>query len=136
MCKAVAIFLTTSQGTVYLNQRLNTPTYTGFWQNAGGKIDPGEHRLLAAQRELLEETGLFIKPHRFRKLGTKKLVHADGSPYSVTTYKVQLLPHEIPQNLEHEKHGPWKNFPISEVTTLQPKVPAIAHYLSALSTPS
>ncbi|MDK3017239.1 NUDIX hydrolase [Pseudodonghicola flavimaris] len=46
---------------VLLAQRKKTPD-AGLWGFPGGHVEPGETALAAAQRELLEETGLSAEP--------------------------------------------------------------------------
>lgn len=49
------------QGKFLLVQRApDDDIFPGKWQNAGGKVEPGETIEIAAQRELLEETGVKI----------------------------------------------------------------------------
>lgn len=50
-----------TQGRVLLVKRRGQP-YKGWWDVPGGFLKPGEHPEDAVRRELLEETGLRIKP--------------------------------------------------------------------------
>lgn len=52
-CVGVALFNT--EGKVFVGERIDTP---GSWQMPQGGIDEGEDILLAARRELAEETGI------------------------------------------------------------------------------
>jgi predicted transcriptional regulator len=54
---AVIIVLQNDQGEVLVQERLKHP-YFGFWGYPGGKIRWGETIMVAAARELREETGL------------------------------------------------------------------------------
>jgi 8-oxo-dGTP diphosphatase len=44
--------------------------HLGKWNGLGGKMEPGESPLAAAQRELLEESGLDLPPGCFTPLGS------------------------------------------------------------------
>lgn len=50
-------------GHVLLVQRANPPD-AGFWGFPGGKVEAGESLLTAAERELLEETGIVARADR------------------------------------------------------------------------
>jgi 8-oxo-dGTP diphosphatase len=54
---AVILVIEKQEGTLLVQERLKHPYY-GFWGFAGGKIRWGETIIQAAERELLEETGL------------------------------------------------------------------------------
>ena len=45
---------------LYLSKRLNTKTFSGLWQFAGGKLEDNELPIYGAIREVEEETGLKI----------------------------------------------------------------------------
>lgn len=49
--------------TFLIFKRADDMIYAGQWRMIGGKVNPGEHRSIAALRELNEETG--CKPHDF-----------------------------------------------------------------------
>lgn len=57
-------------GKVLVVKRKNPP-YQNQWALPGGYVDEGETFLEAAVRELGEETGLFLKPWQFTKLGVR-----------------------------------------------------------------
>ena len=51
----VGVVLANLDGLIFTGERIDTP---GAWQMPQGGIDPGENPLIAAKRELLEETGV------------------------------------------------------------------------------
>lgn len=55
---AVAAFVTNSQGQVLM---LKSPR-RGDWEFPGGQVEEGETLTLALEREVLEETGIIVKP--------------------------------------------------------------------------
>ena len=53
-----AVALIDDDKRVLIAQRPANKPMAGFWEFPGGKIEPGETPIQAAERELLEETGL------------------------------------------------------------------------------
>lgn len=52
------------EGRVLLGRRAIPPD-RGLWDTPGGFLEEGEHPLAGLERELLEETGLTVRPERF-----------------------------------------------------------------------
>ncbi|MYL72363.1 NUDIX domain-containing protein [Halobacillus litoralis] len=48
----------------------NAPPVQGLWNGVGGKIEEGETTLSSVQREVAEETELFLEAHLFEYKGT------------------------------------------------------------------
>ena len=71
--KAEPVALATSCGTLILNTRgellLCHVTGTNHWDIPKGMLEPGESTLQAAQRELMEETGLVLDDAFFEEIG-------------------------------------------------------------------
>lgn len=106
----VVVFLITDTG-LYLSQRLNTPSFQGKWQCCGGGVEEGENSLLAAIRELREETGLDLEDWRFSYWGNE---YVDDGQYKLYFWAVRLK-NEIPKNTEPHMHGDWELVPKDEI---------------------
>ena len=102
----------------------------GLWQNAGGKLDPGEVPRDAAQRELFEETGLLIPLERFRRIGTCAV--PEGR-YEVHGFVVHLDAGEVPMHTEPDKaRTGWMLFDLGEARRLR-TVPRLTDFLDLMA---
>ncbi len=84
----------------FLQLRDNDPVKgaAGLIGSFGGKVEPGETAIRAAQRELEEETSLRIESHRLRKLGITKVIsdyRLKPVEVHITAFLLQLQPDEI-----------------------------------------
>lgn len=106
--QGVGVILT-RKGKVVMCQRLPGSPGSGFWQGAGGKIEPGESYLSAAVRELKEESGLDIERVRFEFLyaGPAPRIDPTKGMYSLYIARVELADDEEPQRTEPDKHSDW-----------------------------
>jgi 8-oxo-dGTP pyrophosphatase MutT (NUDIX family) len=120
----VAVMLV-KNGKACLSKRLKVTTYTGKYQFPGGQVEPGEDILLAAQRELREETGLDISLDRFIEGGED----ADEFTEKLIYYIVKLEDNEEPRQTEPDKSGPWQWYTPEEALKL-PLVPSRENFLS------
>lgn len=77
--------------------------YIGFYQLPGGKVDSGETPLMAAVRELREETGLIVSQKALIPLFTRTL----PSGWLASFYGVPLPKGQLPQHMEPSMHEPW-----------------------------
>jgi 8-oxo-dGTP pyrophosphatase MutT (NUDIX family) len=58
---ATAVVITNSKRQILLAGRKEAPGQYGL---PGGKVEPGEHPVIAAAREVFEETGIYVVPWR------------------------------------------------------------------------
>ena len=56
----VAAVLYNDAGQFLLSSRPEGKPYAGYWEFAGGKVEPGENEVAALQRELAEELGITV----------------------------------------------------------------------------
>jgi 8-oxo-dGTP diphosphatase len=80
----------------------------GTWSLPGGRIEPGESPKAAAEREVLEETGLKVDVEVFRPVPFNNVI-AGGQPW-VTLYFITWVENAEPQVMEPEKCEQWKWF--------------------------
>lgn len=91
-----------------ISQRLNVEKHKGLYQFAGGHVEHGETTFRAAQRELIEETGLSLLAERFIFLGkTGPLTGYKGEQYIGHRFAVVLTDQEEPQRTEPDKATAW-----------------------------
>jgi 8-oxo-dGTP diphosphatase len=105
--KGVSIILFRA-GRFAVSQRISKLGALGLWQFAGGQVEFGETTFRAAQRELIEETGLNIPLSRFHFIGqTGPLKGYNGGDYIGHRYGVVLEKDEEPACTEPAKATPW-----------------------------
>ncbi len=76
------------RGRVLLIRRAHAPA-AGTWSLPGGHVEPEEPTALAAEREVLEETGLQVRAERH--LETVRIEH-EGFDYTIDEYLCALPP--------------------------------------------
>ncbi|MBP6860995.1 MAG: NUDIX domain-containing protein [Neisseriaceae bacterium] len=126
--EVVAGVLYNDAGQFLLSSRPEGKAYAGYWEFAGGKVEPGETEFAALQREFQEELGIDIvaatpwltKRHRYE--------HAN---VCLRFYKIQAWQGNI-QALENQDYC-WQD---SGALTVEPMLPANAPILKGLALPT
>ncbi|MCD4669668.1 MAG: NUDIX domain-containing protein [Actinomycetia bacterium] len=95
--QAVAIILTNDRGEVLLQLRDNNPkiSFSNSWTLPGGVVDPGEAPEQAAQRELVEETGLQLSLSHWKVYKRKPKKHQFSIEQHVYIGKTQQVINEM-----------------------------------------
>ena len=123
-------------GRFCVSKRRETLTYAGIWQFPGGHVEAGETAMMAARRELIEETGLEVSGTRLVLLGRILITRADGGKYWGNRYGLEVMELEEVKNTEPEKHEDWKWVTPAELNKLKmiPKTKVYAfEFLRVLS---
>lgn len=97
--RAVDIWTKSRDGKILLTQRHPNKFWGGYWECSGGAIIKGENHLMAAQRELYEETGIKLSKESFEYLGKTILEEYQCIMY---TYVVRLAD-DVNLNLQAEE---------------------------------
>jgi 8-oxo-dGTP diphosphatase len=87
MLRYTIIFLRAGSRLLLLNR--DFPPLMGLWNGVGGKVEPGEEPLAAAQREVAEETGIQAVPLRYAGVVTWTV---DGEPGGMWAFLGDLPP--------------------------------------------
>lgn len=75
--------------------------YPNTWANPGGGVEPHEMPLMAALRELYEETGIVAEPHEL------SYTHVSMEPpFFVRHYRVHMT--EMVEPRLNSEHAAWK----------------------------
>jgi ADP-ribose pyrophosphatase YjhB (NUDIX family) len=85
---AVGALLRDDDGRVLLVLRANEPD-AGTWSLPGGRVEPGEDAHDAVVREVLEETGLDVRPLHLLARVTRP--HPDGGIYVIDDFAVERI---------------------------------------------
>ncbi|GEN52253.1 NUDIX hydrolase [Halobacillus faecis] len=92
----------------------NSPPVQGMWNGVGGKIEDGETPLSCVQREVAEETNLFLEEHLFEYKGTISWAIDGGRSGGMETFLVTIhdddlypVPVEIDEGILSWKKVSW-----------------------------
>jgi 8-oxo-dGTP pyrophosphatase MutT (NUDIX family) len=103
---AVCGIVVDAAGRVLLNRR----TDTGRWALLGGILDPGEDVAAGVVREVLEETGVHVRPDRIVGVWTvppMECPNGDRVSYVVTTFRCTPLSGEARVNDDESLEVAW-----------------------------
>jgi 8-oxo-dGTP pyrophosphatase MutT (NUDIX family) len=83
---------------ILMLHRYALPGKKRIWNGLGGKCEPSESPLQAAQREVHEESGLLFTPPHFQALGVLQFPHFQpkkNQDWIVFVFQVKLHPHSL-----------------------------------------
>lgn len=84
----------------------------GTWSFPGGAVEKGDPTVeAAAARELLEETGIEVKPEDLKFLTQNLYTNQDGKRTWLTIFYTVETPNAEPQNMEPDKCEGWEWVP-------------------------
>ncbi len=106
-----AAIVVLKDGKVLLGKRADANVGGGYWCFPGGKVEPGERAEQAAERELLEESGL-------KALGLQFMGFADlpfnPQPWVTLVFKCRSFSGSV-EAREPDKIGEWNWFSKNEI---------------------
>lgn len=112
---------------ILLSQVRKSGWHQGLWGNPGGKVEANESLISAVQREVAEETGLYLIDRAFNLIDCYIFSERCLKTF---LYEVKLTPSGFVQikNTEPNKQGPWQLFTREEALRL-PLMPSLIYYL-------
>jgi 8-oxo-dGTP diphosphatase len=90
--RCVGAVVRDAYGRLLMVQRGHAPA-AGTWSIPGGRVEPGEADLDAVAREVLEETGLVVKPGDL--VGTVERFTPSGAVYEIFDYAAEVVSGEL-----------------------------------------
>ena len=111
--ESVLVLICTRGGLTLLLERVHPQ---GFWQSVTGSLRPGENPLMAARRELREETGFgsdiplydLHERRRFPIVPPWSARYAPGTRYNLEHWFLAYLPTRRIPRLNPAEHGRWR----------------------------
>lgn len=94
--RLVTSTLIVSPDGLVLAQERADDSWAGFWEFAGGKVEPDESAAVAAMREVYEELGVVL-PKKPEYLMSALSFSRDGSPFVVQFYGFAFPPNVMPK---------------------------------------
>jgi 8-oxo-dGTP diphosphatase len=90
--RCVGALVRDEQRRLLMVRRAHEPA-AGTWSVPGGRVEPGETDAQAVAREVLEETGLVVKPGDL--VGTVERPTASGDVYDIFDYAAEVVSGEL-----------------------------------------
>ena len=111
-----AVWVVTDNGKMLVTRRAHEKdTFPDAWENTSGFVQAGESVLHAAQRELHEETGIFIESDKLQYLGTVTELHAITDTFA-TVVSEQYLSSNI--QLQAEEISDYQLLDANEISKM------------------
>lgn len=101
-----------------LAKRLDTKTFSGFYEAVGGKVEEGETISRAIQREIREEAGIFVPIY---ELESVDCITDDPTTEKCFIFRRATYPNNFSDvtHRERRKRTPWKLYTIEEALKLK-----------------
>lgn len=113
----VGCWLFNNFGHVLLGKRLSKHG-SGTWAPPGGHLEFGEEPIQCAARELFEETGLQVPPHKFKFFGITNDIFTDGNKHYLTIHYFTYFDTDISHSIyvkEPDKCETWQWFNLKKL---------------------
>lgn len=105
--QVAAVLVINQLGELLLAERVGRAEFKGLYDTPGGKARYGESLFAAAQRELRDETQLWLPVERFEYWGRAEYRSETAVPLDVHYLVVRATAEGFAQAEPH-KHGPWE----------------------------
>jgi 8-oxo-dGTP pyrophosphatase MutT (NUDIX family) len=120
---AVAVLIFRDGRVLAMRRAPHKDAGAGLWETVSGRIETGEQPLVAAAREVREETGLDV---RLDETPVDAYVARRGEePMIVVCYRAEWIAGEVVPSEEHDAHAWWTVEELAEKTTLSRLVDAV-----------
>lgn len=129
--EGTATLLIASNGAIWVALRdASKKLLPMHWESAGGAVKPGEQPIVAARREVLEETGLDIDERRFEYRGS---ILVNG--WNVYLYLVDLRVNEVPRDVEVDAfvRGAWTLATVDVMLSIPNKTAALSALVAIMA---
>jgi 8-oxo-dGTP diphosphatase len=130
LIEVVAGVLYNQQGEFLLSSRPAGKAYAGYWEFAGGKVEAGESRLAALQREFAEELGIEINT---ANPWLTKIHHYEHAHVHLHFYRIAANQWHGQLTAREQQSWCWQQ---PSNITVAPMLPANAPILAALAIPT
>lgn len=130
MVDVVAGVLYDDSGAFLLSSRPEGKPYAGYWEFAGGKVEPGETELVALQREFQEELGINVQH------ATPWLVRVHDYEHARVHVHFYRIAHAQWQGELQSREGQEWRWQRAGHKTVAPMLPANQPILAALAIPT
>jgi 8-oxo-dGTP pyrophosphatase MutT (NUDIX family) len=111
---------------IMLTKRLKVPRFSGWYAVVGGSMEEGEGATRAAQREMQEETAMYVSRDDLKVIDC----YQDGDlKCFIIEVEIGLYRFNEIKNIEPEKHSPWVLYTVAHALELPNLMPAIKEIL-------
>ncbi|MCO6504026.1 MAG: NUDIX domain-containing protein [Snodgrassella sp.] len=130
LIEVVAGVLYNHEGAFLLSSRPEGKPYAGYWEFAGGKVEMGESRLTALQREFIEELGIQIQS---ATPWLTRVHHYEHAHVHLHFFRIAASQWHGQLTARENQSWHWQK---PNASTVSPMLPANAPILAALAIPT
>jgi 8-oxo-dGTP diphosphatase len=122
--------LINSENKILFLRRSDNIDRSGVWGFPGGMIDVGESSIMAAKREVFEETGIEENKYSIANQQTF-LAHNADQDVEITLFKAGLLT-SVEVTIDEDEHSDFSWFDIEKISDVENIMPGIPDMLLKL----